>query len=206
MLRNIVFVVLLVCMSVPAMCQSANPTATSQTKQTASKQPDAKSTVVSCKDSDKTWFKGEVELWDTPNPAVLGIDQKVGVRVGAVGCGESVTVLSDLNPMTRIRTKNGLEGYLPGGYVGMSVPKRSAETEALLKKARKFQKRYDKEQELGRKVCKKHPTWSQTICLQVSQHRIWIGMDLDMLRESVGRYSHINITYLPGEHTAAQAV
>lgn len=123
-------------------------------------------------------------------------------ELGTVQCGEKVTVLTDASrgSLVRIRTENGSEGFIPERAVSVSTQR------ANEKQAAKTQKQNEKLQAASEKVCAKHPAWSNESCLLVSQHRVAVGMEGDMVRGSIGIPCHVNTTYREGGHRDDQLV
>jgi hypothetical protein len=167
------------------MCQSAHSTATAQTK------PDGLPTPIQC---DK--WEPRVAFWE---------DSKAIRNIGSVACDESVTVLSGLDQMTRVRTQDGKEGYIAGrvlGYVGPQF-KDVAPPSSIGAPQRK-QSRGDKK---FVKIEGQHPDWSPATVEAVMHHQVVVGMNYDMLRASIGNWPlHVNTTYLQGGHTSVQLV
>jgi hypothetical protein len=44
------------------------------------------------------------------------------------------------------------------------------------------------------RICKKHPQWSRQDCTNIAEHRVWIGMTLDMLIADRGKPNSVNPT------------
>jgi hypothetical protein len=70
-----------------------------------------------------------------------------------------------------------------------------ARTDKILESPR-IQKRTDR-------ICKKHPDWGESACLKIAKGKTWVGMDVEMLEESVGRPEDADVTDLGGGHTNA---
>jgi hypothetical protein len=73
-----------------------------------------------------------------------------------------------------------------------------AEAEKLLQPPR-IHKRTDK-------ICAKHPSWGEGVCLKVAEGNTWVGMDIDMLHDSIGLPDHVNQTYLSEGSVSSQLV
>src|ERR1039458_10436941 len=74
----------------------------------AKKKPDTKSAIIQCENSEKESTIDSIMVWK----------KAVNAKeiTGTVACGESVRILSPLNPYTKVRTQDGKEGYVAGRY------------------------------------------------------------------------------------------
>jgi hypothetical protein len=138
-----------------------------------------KSVAVNCPHEESN-----ITVWDNP---ALPLAKEVGFTLK---CGETVVVLGNPSPgsLIKIRTDNGKEGYVAGWALGV-----------FDSKMQKFE--YSKVQKQNKKVqkaCAKHPEWSHDTCLLVSQHRVAVGMDAEMIQTSIGTPCHVNTTYREG--------
>jgi len=113
------------------------------------------------------WQIGAQALWDGP---VLG----TGKEIGDVNCGETVTLLSPIMAMTKIRTREGKEGYVPGRYFGLkSNP---------IKQGKPRSQKVDKKLQ---KITNQHPEWPANMVEAVRRHEVVVGMTYQMLVASI---------------------
>jgi hypothetical protein len=147
---------------------------------------------VQCEDSQV----GAQALWDGP---VLSTSKEAGL----VNCGESVTILSPVEQMTKIRTKDGKEGYVPGRYFGFKEGKEGYVPGRYFG----FKVKPSRGDKNFQKIQSKHPDWSPAIVEAVMHHQVVVGMTYDMLHDSIGGIPvHVNETHLAGGHTSTQLV
>jgi hypothetical protein len=180
-----------------------------------------KAAIVHCED----WFKSlskslheeaVVPILNTSDPEIIKADPKK-TFIGNVPCGESLTLLSDLSMFTKVRSKQGVEGYMRGTFLGLPESKEQSDlnkqvaglvkdSDKILKQADKTERESEKLLRGGEKICAQNLSWSADDCVRISQHQMWVGMDWHMLYKSVGRPHHINTTYLAGGHSSQQLV
>jgi hypothetical protein len=83
----------------------------------------------------------------------------------------------------------------PGGDADLKAKAASKEADIAIAKAEKLlqpvriQKRTDK-------ICRANPSWTEDVCLKLAEGKLWVGMDISMVHESIGLPDHINRTHL----------